>query len=276
MNENLARYVRALTATERIAAINGDCDIEAIDVVDSADRTVSLSALKGLLEVYREQFGQSPDVASRIRADQWLGPRLHYALRLTRRQAADKETWLWLAVQHHDIVTTRWGDDLAEYRWHGDAYFQSFARLWWAAELYRLPGTYEPVVRALGRHLMVDRWMRRKIVRNRDAGHAVLNFMVPDGADPRPLGDSYLLADAINVAAAGTSPEAEIRPRADDRTGYREWRLEPMPTTIDWTTLPDAPGTAPDLSTSSGAEANAAALLARYGSYMDGLSAYER
>lgn len=276
MSENLARYTRNLTASERRAVIDGDAQHEEADVMDSAGRRVSLAALDELLVAYRTRFAELPSVASRVEADQWLGPRLHSALRLTRRQAADKEMWLWLAVRHHDIVVTRWGSELAEYRWHGDAYFQSLARLWWAAELYRMPGTYEPAVRALGRHLMVDRWMRRKIIRNRSAGHALLNFMVPEGAAPRPLGDSYLLAEAINVAAAGTSPEAEIRSIREDRAAYQEWRLTLQPPQTSWDDLPAATGADAPLAVDDAAGDAASALLARYGSFMDGLDGYKR
>src|SRR5690349_5484270 len=44
-------------------------------------------------------------------SDRWLAPRVHYALRLTRSEASDRETWHWLARNSWaDYVRWRWSD----------------------------------------------------------------------------------------------------------------------------------------------------------------------
>lgn len=73
---------------------------------------------------------------------------LHAALPLTRREASDRMLWAWLGVvRYPHFVAWRWapgkitGLRSAE-RFSGGSVRQTFARLWWAAELTRDGGDY--------------------------------------------------------------------------------------------------------------------------------------
>jgi hypothetical protein len=73
---------------------------------------------------------------------------VHRCLPLTRRQAADKRVWAWLGlVRFPHFVAWRWapspGSGLrTQERFAGGAVRQTFARLWWAAELTRSGSDY--------------------------------------------------------------------------------------------------------------------------------------
>ncbi|MDH5630398.1 MAG: DUF6339 family protein [Gammaproteobacteria bacterium] len=74
---------------------------------------------------------------------------LHKSLPLTRRQASDMRFWSWLGVIHvPDFVAWRWKPagtpaKRSKVRFCGtDRVRQTFARLWWAAELTRKENDY--------------------------------------------------------------------------------------------------------------------------------------
>ncbi len=68
---------------------------------------------------------------------------LRQALPLSRQQAADKKIWHWLGIIHApDFVAWRWRPSGAEStrspaRFTGDRVRQTYAKLWWVAELTR-------------------------------------------------------------------------------------------------------------------------------------------
>ena len=98
-----------------------------------------------------ERFHKAVDVAISdyekcdTTMDQELAPLIHEALPLTRREAGDTGVWHYLAVvERPDLVRHRWAPDSktglrARERFLGDLVRNSFARLWWGAEL-----TFEP------------------------------------------------------------------------------------------------------------------------------------
>ncbi len=55
-------------------------------------RAIDLDPLREVIVAAQTKFGNGPPAAS----DPWLGPRVHAALRLTRREAADKRVWDYL------------------------------------------------------------------------------------------------------------------------------------------------------------------------------------
>jgi Family of unknown function (DUF6339) len=78
--------------------------------------------------------------------DAFLVVRIHQALRITRREAADRLLWGWLGVAcFPEFVTHRWaptkGVQSLE-RFAGSNVRQTFARLWWGAELTRFGHDY--------------------------------------------------------------------------------------------------------------------------------------
>src|SRR5690348_3937505 len=86
----------------------GNAQVDFSEFQEDFPRAVRLDALN---EVVNATMSRHPDAPTkdeeRSRADAWLAPRLHAALRLTRREAADRGVWNYLAlVQLDDYV--RW------------------------------------------------------------------------------------------------------------------------------------------------------------------------
>lgn len=75
----------------------------------------------------------------RSKSDGWLAPRLHNALRLTRREAARKEFWIGLVFQNLDYLWWRFevsrNNPVGLDRVLGSDSRMAFAQIWWAAEL---------------------------------------------------------------------------------------------------------------------------------------------
>src|SRR6476620_9825542 len=68
-------------------------------------RPVDLDPLSRLLEHAMAEFNDPPA------ADQWLAPRVHASLRLTRREASDKNLWSYLGlVQLQEYVRWRFAN----------------------------------------------------------------------------------------------------------------------------------------------------------------------
>lgn len=87
---------------------------------------------------------------SKAAMDQWLAPRLHAALRIPRRLAADRAFWAWLAIDHlAPYVQLRFRqlglDATAAWRFTGDLLRNGASRLWWGAEMVRSGSSYEYV-----------------------------------------------------------------------------------------------------------------------------------
>ena len=104
---------------------------------------LEISDLENLVAEASQAFG-----AGDTAADAFLTVRLHRALRLSRRQAADIRVWAWLGAHAFpDYVAHRWkpaaGSGLrSASRFTGNRVRQTFARLWWAAELTRNGNDY--------------------------------------------------------------------------------------------------------------------------------------
>ncbi|MBF6051078.1 hypothetical protein GO002_04135 [Streptomyces eurocidicus] len=125
------------------------------------------------------RFRDQPPTAS----DAWLAPRLHYALRITRAEAADSGLWNFLALcAAPDFVRWRWGrpqdgerrvvGQVARYcgPWHS----QCFSRLWWAAELFRDGKDYKPVEVACRNQDVLNTVLRQEMALHRPAAQAIV------------------------------------------------------------------------------------------------------
>ncbi|MFC5724761.1 DUF6339 family protein [Streptomyces gamaensis] len=119
-------------------------------------------------------------------ADAWLAPRLHYALRLTRAEAADSTLWNFLALcVAPEFVQWRWGRPKEggrlevgqAARFAGPWHTQCFSRLWWAAELFRDGDAYEPVVVACGNQDVLNTVLRQELVLHRPAAQALARLL---------------------------------------------------------------------------------------------------
>ncbi|MCL1801941.1 MAG: hypothetical protein FWG25_11375, partial [Promicromonosporaceae bacterium] len=152
-------------------------------------------------------------------------------------------------------------------RWHGPVNKQTFARLWWTAELYRAPGNYEPVERAVASSLLVGDMLPRTVIRTRSVALALLNFISPPGLVSR-VGLAFEqfreLARVLNLVTAGTSPEVEAASTPDDYPAYRAWTQAEIPPT-NWAELPEGPR---DFEITPAALAAAEALVQRCWGYV--------
>ncbi|MGW3075354.1 DUF6339 family protein [Kitasatospora sp. NPDC001132] len=142
-------------------------------------------------------------------ADAWLAPRLHAALRLTRREAADPAFWNYLALGvAPDYVVWRHLAEpkdgavarVAADRFRGPYHKQAFSRLWWAAELFRDGPDYEPVVTACGNQDILNTALRMSVINHRPTAQAIARLVakgtVTGGREVNAL------AGAINASAA--------------------------------------------------------------------------
>ncbi|MFD7236839.1 DUF6339 family protein [Streptomyces syringium] len=162
-------------------------------------------------------------------ADAWLAPRLHAALRLTRREAADASFWNYLALGvAPDYVVWRHLSEpkggkvtkVAADRFRGQYHKQAFARLWWAAELFRDGSDYSPVVTACGNQDILNTALRMSVINHRPTAQAIVRLVakgvITTGREVNAL------VGAINASAAtlmydviAPDAERESRPLLD-------------------------------------------------------------
>ncbi|MFE5326402.1 DUF6339 family protein [Embleya sp. NPDC056575] len=202
--------------------------------------------------------------SDRTDADAWLAPRLHATLRLTRSEAADKDLWAYLAMLvAPDYVLWRHrpadGEDarrtpvVQASRFVGDNCVQAFARLWWAAEMYRDGADYRPVEAACGNQDFLDTTPRLGIMHHRPTALAVLRVMEsPTTAGAaRPGNRLNALCKAIDAAGSTLMYEIIGPDELPDDAALLAWIGEAdsaPPVASD--RLPDGPGdgTAPTAS----------------------------
>ncbi|MEU6144169.1 DUF6339 family protein [Streptomyces sp. NPDC047081] len=119
-------------------------------------------------------------------ADAWLAPRLHAALRLTRREAADRRIWNHLALgvapdyvvwRHATAASSGAEPRVAAVRFKGSPDRQCFSRLWWAAEMFRNGGDYAPVVAACGNQDLIHNSLRVELIDHRPTAQALVRVL---------------------------------------------------------------------------------------------------
>lgn len=146
-------------------------------------------------------------------SDAWLGPRLHAALRLSKREAASRDLWRFLGLWAADYVRWRFGPgpgvedpDLAAQteRFVGSDSKQAMARLWWMSELFRDGKDYATAALALTNQDIINNLFRMRIAKHRPTALAALSVL-PVSKDGRLLTDgrrANALAKAANAAAS--------------------------------------------------------------------------
>ncbi|EKX65961.1 hypothetical protein STRIP9103_03416 [Streptomyces ipomoeae 91-03] len=161
----------------------------------------------------------------RAAADSWLAPRLHATMRMTRREAANSGLWNFLAlVVAPDYVLwrhkgfTKEGERATADRFVGVHYKQTFARLWWAAEMFRDGDDYEPAVLACKVQDVLNTVLRYEIIDHRPTARAVVRLLerglVRTGRDVNGLGTAINAAGSTllyDVLAPDDGPDAEAR-----------------------------------------------------------------
>ena len=99
------------------------------------DMTDNLIVFRKLIDavMVKEEFK-----FERSKSDGWLAPRIHNALRLTRREAACKDFWIGLIFQNLDYVWWRFEvtskSPIGLDRIVGSDSRMAFTQIWWAAE----------------------------------------------------------------------------------------------------------------------------------------------
>lgn len=202
---------------------------------------ITVTALDGLMEEVRDRIRRG-DWTDRTVSDRWLAPRIHYALRLFRAEAADRGMWQWIALRYSWYLDWRWADSdgkVAEDRWWGPVHKQAFARLWWGAEIFRDGPEYRPVERAFVLQDLPNSYLHRPLVRCRSLALAVVDRVAASSTASADQVNS--LARVLNLATVGTPPEAETGYQTDDLASYRKWVETTVRLENDWNQIPCGP-----------------------------------
>lgn len=204
----------------------------------------STEPIRELIDEARERFEDAP-----TESDAWLAPRLHAALRLTRAEAADSGLWnhLALRVAPDHVFLRHLGSPteknpvpmVSRGRFVGPYHTQAFARLWWAAELFRDGYDYKPVEVACGNQDVLNTALRMSIVLHRPTAQALLSLVRKGEAGQGR--EANALAKAINAVASTVSFET-IAPDAEpDTDAYNFWVGEREDALLPFDSLPDGP-----------------------------------
>lgn len=182
----------------------------------SFDRDVSVDALRKVIEAAMAMYPEAPAAS-----DAWLAPRVHAALRLTRREAACREVWNWLAVvMAPDYVRWRYpgNGSSPEDRFMGREDKNAIARLWWSAELMRNGSDYRPVEIGFAMQDIQNTWMRFNAFHHRPLAQAALRVLATwRGGDNATSDQVNRLGKALNTAARTILLESvALDPEFDD------------------------------------------------------------
>jgi hypothetical protein len=244
--------------------VHGGIDLaKVVEPLAADDARWSVEPIRSLVEDAMYEFRED-----RTRADAWLAPRLHATLRLTRREAADKRLWnhIALAVAPDYVVWRHLSEPTAKRperrvaaeRFRGPADRQCFSRLWWAAELFRNGGDYEPVEAACGNQDLIHSVLKKEMIDHRPTAQAMVRLLKSGLVTTGREIDG--LSVAINAAGATLVYDvlAPDEPRDPDR--LRDWiaAAESAPP-VDRRDLPDGPDEDPV------PEESVAALTAYFG-----------
>jgi hypothetical protein len=195
---------------------------EAVDFssdVRDFHRDIPLAPLGSVMEEALVRFERD----ERTQSDQWLGPRVHACLRLTRREAAKRDIWSFLgAVALPEYVLWRWQDTKAEPqgpapldRFAGSDYKQALARLWWTAELFRNGADYGPAVKALSNQDITNTLLRVDYAHHRPTALGMIKVLFPNGEKAKIGREANALSTATNISAAtvlidATAPDVQL------------------------------------------------------------------
>jgi len=148
-------------------------------LASSFARTLDLTAFHQAAEAAMTTF-ERYDTA----LDPWFAPRLHRALPLTRREAADDGVWRFLAlIGRPELVRHRWANTSAATM--RSRFLQpgtrpdsnAIARLWWIAELSRDGDDYRLTERVLSRQSLANAIFIRALSQHRPAIAAAVEVL---------------------------------------------------------------------------------------------------
>ncbi|WP_031011627.1 DUF6339 family protein [Streptomyces sp. NRRL F-5727] len=225
-----------------LGGVAGHAGVDLDKVVDrlpEEDPRWEVEPIRDLIEDAMHAFEDN-----RTQADAWLAPRLHAALRLTRREAADRRLWTHLALavapdyvawRHFSRKTSK----ISPERFRGAADRQCFSRLWWAAEMFRDGSDYAPVVTACGNQDLIHSALRRELIDHRPTAQALVQVMERGVAVTGREIEG--LMTAISAAGATLVYDALAPDVPRDPSVVREWIEEPARASVPRHVLPDGP-----------------------------------
>jgi hypothetical protein len=204
--------------------------IDVDDLVHDFSREVDLASVEVVVSEAMTRFTSD----DRAQSDAWLGPRLHAALRLTRREAARRGIWRYLGVvAFPHYVRWRWPrekDDQpappALERFVGPDYKQALARLWWMAELFRNGDDYAPAVEALANQDITNNLFRMDVAHHRPTAVGAIAVLAAQGTSREPGAsgrEANALAKAINAAATTLAIDVLAPDEALDDAARMRW-----------------------------------------------------
>ncbi|MET8014550.1 DUF6339 family protein [Streptomyces sp. NPDC005271] len=200
---------------------------KAAETLPGDDARLRLDRVRDLIDDAMTRFQDERPTA----ADAWLAPRLHETFRLTRREAADKGLWTYMALGvAPDYVVWRHLSEpkadgspgrVARDRFVGPHYKQTFARLWWAAELFRDGSDYRPVVVACGNQDMLNSALRLDVIDHRPTALALVRMM--ERGTVRTGREVNAMTSAVNAAAATLMYDVIAPDVERDGEPLRDW-----------------------------------------------------
>ena len=242
------KHLNRIPALDISGLAQGVVKAEEVDgLVDDSGRTLDLTAAATYLDEAMRRFA-----GSREDSDSWLAPRLHYSLRLYRREAADNRVFHWLSlIWRPDYVEWRFIDRkgvVAEDRYLGPSYKNAYARLWWAAELIRNGSDYSLAARSFAMQDIQNSWMRMRAFRSRPLAVAAVEMLSSfDGANATSR-QVARFSKAVNQTLTTTVLDAVAVDDRHDRVAVDDWVLRnrpPLDDSLYFSDLPPGPGEDP-------------------------------
>lgn len=203
--------------------------LRASESLDEAEARWHTAPARDLVDEAMQRFA-----GERTAADAWLAPRLHATLRMTRDEAADNRLWNFLAMvvapdyvvwRHQGTHTSEGPGAVATSRFAGPHYTQTFARLWWAAELFRDGPDYRPVEIACRVQDVLNTTMRLDVIDHRPTAQAILKViegLMQTGLSR--LGDRVnALSSAVNAAGSTLMYDVLAPDDGGDVDAVQDW-----------------------------------------------------
>lgn len=224
--------------------------IRAASEIPDASTRWECAPVRELLDEARRRFADT-----RTQADAWLAPRLHATVRMSRSEAADTSLWNFLALvvapdyvvwRHRPAGTTNDGSGpvMPANRFSGPNHSQAFARLWWAAELFRDGEDYSPAQAACRNQDMLNTALRLDAIDHRPTALAMVRVLQGlEEAGASRVGDRVnALCSAVNVAGSTLMYDVVAPVSPPDQDALLAWisEAESAPA-VHWDRLPDGP-----------------------------------
>ena len=211
-------------------------------ILPKHDARWQVPPVRALVEEAMNRFKDRPSGA-----DAWLSPRLHATLRMTRAEASDARLWNYLAMlAAPDYVVWRHSRDgiARASRFSGFHFVQSFARLWWAAELFRDGADYRPIAAVFAYQDFVNSVMRLDVIDHRPTATAILRIVNRLASERVKNGSDHVnaLSRAVNAAASTLMFDVLAPDDPVDNDALRDWIADSTHApAVPWDRLPHGP-----------------------------------